>query len=76
MGEVIDINKDRHFIRFFSEPVECDWCDEETYGLAFERMQSVICSKCRQPLFVIEEHNKIVVTMPDGTEMEFDADDS
>jgi hypothetical protein len=54
---------DRHFVRFFTEPVECDWCEQETHGYVFEKMQSIICSKCRSPLLVIEDKPTFVLTL-------------
>ena len=71
MGDVVNI-RDRHFVQFFTEPVDCDWCGQETHGYVFERMQSIVCSKCRQPLLVIDDREKMIVTLDDGTEMEFD----
>lgn len=55
--------KDRHFVQFFTEPVDCDWCEQETYGYVYERMQSIICSKCRQPLLVIEDKPTFLLTL-------------
>lgn len=74
MGKVLDINKDRHFVRFFTEPVDCDWCEAETYGYVYERMQSIVCSKCKEPLLIIEDKPMMIVTFDDGSEMEFDDD--
>jgi len=54
---------DRHFVRFFAEPVNCDWCDQETYGYVFEKGQSIICSKCKSPLRVIEDKPTILLTL-------------
>ena len=54
---------DRHFVRFFAEPVNCDWCDQETYGYVFEKGQSIICSKCKSPLLVIEDKPTILLTL-------------
>ena len=41
MGDVVNI-RDRHFVQFFTEPVDCDWCGQETHGYVFERMQSIL----------------------------------
>jgi len=73
MGDVLNLN-DRHFVRFFSEPVDCDHCGMETHGYVYERMQSIICSKCREPLLVIEDKPTMVITFDDGAEWEYDDD--
>ena len=62
MSNVIDM-KSRHFVRFFTEPVECDWCEQETYGYVYERMQCIVCSKCNQPLLEIEDKPTFVLTL-------------
>ena len=62
MGDVLNMN-DRSFVRFFTHPVDCDWCEEETYGYVYERMQSIICSKCRNPLLVIEDKPTFILTL-------------
>ena len=46
MSNIIGIN-DRKFVRFFSNPVECEDCGEETSGYVFENSQQVVCSRCR-----------------------------
>ena len=46
MGDVVNI-RDRHFVQFFTEPVDCDWCGQETHGYVFE---GAVVEKIRTPI--------------------------
>jgi len=62
MGDIIKFGE-RHVVHFFTNPVECDWCGEETKGFVYEGMQSIVCSLCKEPMLVIEDKPTFIVTM-------------
>ena len=62
--------KKRDFVRFFEEYVTCHWCDQPTRGRCYEQTQAVVCSKCNQPLFVVDDEETAV-----GISFELDEDD-
>lgn len=53
MSNVINIS-DRNFVQFFSEPVECEDCGEDTLGYVFEQSQQIVCSHCRGVMLELE----------------------
>ena len=67
MAEIIKFGE-RHVVHFFTEPVTCDWCGEETKGFVYEGMQSIVCSLCKQPLLIIEDKPTFIVTLEDDDE--------
>ena len=62
--------KKRGFVLFFENYVECNWCDMETRGRCYEQTQAVVCSKCNQPLFVVDDEETAF-----GISFELDEDD-
>ena len=64
MADIIKFGE-RHVVHFFTEPVTCDWCGEETKGFVYEGMQSIVCSLCKQPLLIIEDKPTFIVTLED-----------
>ena len=62
--------KKRDFVRFFDEYVTCHGCDKETRGRCYEQTQAVVCSKCNQPLFVVDDEETAF-----GISFELDEDD-
>lgn len=67
MAEIIKFGE-RHVVHFFTNPVDCDWCGEETKGFVYEGMQSIVCSLCKQPLLIIEDKPTFIVTLEDDDE--------
>jgi len=64
MAEIIKFGE-RHVVHFFTDPVTCDWCGEETKGFVYEGMQSIVCSMCKEPLLIIEDKPTLIVTLED-----------
>ena len=62
--------KKRDFVLFFEDYVFCHWCNMETRGRCYEQTQAVVCSKCNQPLFVVDDEETAF-----GISFEFDEDD-
>mgnify|MGYP002624621925 FL=1 len=69
MAKIIKFGE-RHVVHFFTNPVDCDWCGEETKGFVYEGMQSVVCSMCKQPLLIIEDKPTLIVTLEDDDEVD------
>ena len=53
--------ENRQFVRFFSDYVDCGWCEQPTRGRVYEESEQITCSVCKQPLLDMSEDTQYVV---------------
>ena len=65
MADVIQFPS-RRFVKFYSEPIECDFCNELTQCRVYEESQEIVCCKCNTPMFEFQSTEPQIIFTPEA----------